>query len=467
MKKKIKAFIYHFPLLGKFLRTLASIKKLSGDNQEMIIELNKLIAKQTKEISDLVKKVSDLERKEHHINEKCEYLRNRINNDKKNTDEKIDTKCEYLRNKINDNKKSLDEKIDTKCEYLRNKINDSKKSLDEKVDTKYEYLRNKINDDRQLMNKRIIETRDNAVIDITKNQKAYIHYMYYKGLHPSQYEENLKEWYYDKTGTTLNLEHPVTFNEKIQWLKLYDNTKLKTRLADKYLVREYIKEKIGKQYLIPLLGVYDNFDAINFEELPQKFVMKSNHASGWNIIVENKDSLDIEEARNKFKYWLGKNYAFNVGLELQYKNIVPKIIIEKYIDNGNNELFDYRFFCFSGKVHSIWVDVDSGKPTHKRNIYDLDWTLLPLTVNYPNDKELERKPQNFKKMIELAEILSEGFKFVRVDLYEVDGNIYFGEMTFTPQSGIGEWNPPEYNKLMGDLIILENQKDTSPEGEHK
>ena len=284
-----------------------------------------------------------------------------------------------------------------------------------------------------------------------------IEHYYYKGLHPEQYEENIKNWYYKMTGECLDLENPSTFNEKIQWLKLNDSVDYKTRLADKYLVRDYVKEKIGEEYLIPLIGVYDNFDDINFAEMPNKFVMKANHASGWNIIVDDLNALDIPEARKKFQIWLNRNYAYYSGLELHYKNINPKIVIEQYIENDGHELFDYRFFCFSGKAYYIWVDVDSGKSSHRRNVYDLDWNLLPLQVNYPNDKNLDRKPKNLQKMIELAEKLSEGINFVRVDLYEVKDTIYFGEMTFTPQSGQATWDPPEYNKIYGDLLVLPNE----------
>lgn len=281
-----------------------------------------------------------------------------------------------------------------------------------------------------------------------------IRYMYYKSLHPDQYAENLKEWFYEKTGEPLNLDAPVTYNEKIQWLKLHDSTPEKTRLADKYLVRDYVREKIGEQYLIPLLGVYDRFDDIDFEQLPNRFAMKCNHGSGWNIIVSDKTSFDREGARKKFNEWMSKNYAYQYGLEIHYKNIDPKILIEQYMENDKNELMDYRFFCFSGEVRSIWVDVDSGKPTHRRNIYDLNWNLLPLKVNYPNDPALDRKPENLSEMLDLVQKLSEGFKHVRVDLYEIQGKIYFGEMTFTSQSGVGSWDPKEYNKIMGDYLSL-------------
>lgn len=361
-----------------------------------------------------------------------------------------------------------------RCEY----IFEVEQRFEKNMSTHYELLKQEVrNTEEELQNHRKaqdkrhegvvarIEGNHKAIVDKEKKDFAHlesvdrqlmkdIQYYYYKGLHPDQYEENLAEWYQMMTGKGLDLNHPVTFNEKVQWLKLYDSTELKTRLADKYLVRDYVAEKIGSQYLIPILGVYDSFEDIDFEKLPQRFVMKTNHASGWNIIVKDKEHFNKEEARSKFKFWLHRNYAYSSGLELHYKDIPPKIVIEEYIENGEDELFDYRFFCFSGKAYSIWIDVDSGKPTHRRNIYDLDWNLLPIKVNYPNDASLERKPEHLKEMIELAEQLSEGINMVRVDLYEVAGKIYFGEMTFTPQSGQGKWEPEEYNKLYGDQIIL-------------
>lgn len=273
-------------------------------------------------------------------------------------------------------------------------------------------------------------------------------------LDPSMYPEALKEWFLKRTGEVLNLDHPKTFNEKIQWLKLYDSTPLKTRLADKYLVRDWVKEKIGEKYLIPLLGVWDSFDEIDFGSLPEKFVLKTNHGSGWNILVPNKNELNIEDARKKFNKWMSTNYAFLGGFELQYKDIPRKIIAEKMLDSATDGINDYRFFCFDGEPQSIWVDFDSGKPTHRRNIYDLDWNLLPVHVNYPNFTDPVPCPKNLHKMIELSRILSKGFIHVRVDFYEVGDRVYFGEMTFTSQTGAGKWDPPEYNLKFGQMIHL-------------
>lgn len=279
-------------------------------------------------------------------------------------------------------------------------------------------------------------------------------YDYYRKLSPDKYEEELKIWYERVMRKPLNLEEPETFNEKIQWLKLYDSTPIKTRLADKYLVREWIKKKIGEQYLVPLLGVWNCFDDIDFDTLPQQFVLKANHASGWNIIVRDKSSLNLNDAKEKFDTWMNKNFAFVWGLELHYMNIPPKIIAEQYIADLDGDIYDYRFFCFNGVPQYVWVDVGSGTRHHKRNIYDLNWTIQNYKVNYPNIVPSPQKPDTFEEMVQCAKVLCEGFAFVRVDFYSVKNHVYFGEMTFTPQSGTGKWDDEEQNKHYGELIKL-------------
>lgn len=279
-------------------------------------------------------------------------------------------------------------------------------------------------------------------------------YNFYKNLTPDKYEKELKLWYYRKTGRELDLNNTETFNEKIQWLKLYDSTPLKTKLADKYLVREWIKEKIGEKYLIPLLGVWDKFDDIDFEKLPNQFVLKANHGSGWNIIVKDKTKLDKKMAKKKFDEWLDRNYAFVSGLELHYLNIQPKIIAEKYIANLDGDIYDYRIFCFNGKPKYIWLDKGSGTSYHKRNIYDLNWKLQNYRVTYPNFSEKIEKPKVLSEMLKCAEELAKGFIFVRVDFYYINTHVYFGEMTFTSQSGTGKWEDENENLHYGKLIKL-------------
>ena len=287
-------------------------------------------------------------------------------------------------------------------------------------------------------------------------------YDYYRNLQPEQYADELKFWFKKTTGTELNLDNPKTYNEKIQWLKLYDSTPLKTRLADKYLVRDWVKEKIGNQYLIPLLGVWDKFEDIDFNKLPNSFVLKANHGCGWNIIVKDKSKFNFEEAKKKFDTWMNLNFAFRVGLELQYMNIPPKIIAEEYMENGNNDLYDYKVFCFNGKAESIMF-LSERKHGLKMAFHDLNWNKLPFVYTYPRNEAEVPKPKNLELLIQLSEKLAAGFAHVRVDFYILnDGSLKFGEMTFTSASGNCKWNPPEQNRIYGDLIKLP-QKSPIPE----
>ena len=270
--------------------------------------------------------------------------------------------------------------------------------------------------------------------------------------------ELLKRWYKKRTGKVLNLDNPQTFNEKIQWLKLYDNSPLKTKLADKYLVREWIAEKIGEDYLIPLLGVWDSFDEIDFDKLPDKFVLKANHGCAWNIIVKDKSKFDKKKAKKKFDKWMKRNYAYRAGFEMQYKDIPPKITAEAFISDSKGELNDYKILCFNGKPEFIWID--QGRYTHRtENIYDTKWNLQPFLLTYENSKEEVPPPENLEKMIELAETLSKDFALVRVDFYNVDGKIYFGEMTFTSASGVDVFKPEEYNLKLGQMLKLPPKKE--------
>lgn len=268
------------------------------------------------------------------------------------------------------------------------------------------------------------------------------------------YEKELCKWYMRATGKTLDLTNPQTYNEKIQWLKLYDSTPLKTRLADKYLVRDYVKEKIGEEYLIPLLGVWDSFDEIDFDTLPNSFVLKANHGSGWNIIVKDKTDFDKADAKRKFDAWMNTNFAFVSGFELHYYNIEPKIIAEQYLENGNDDLYDYKVFCFDGKVESVMF-LSERKIGLKMAFYDKEWNKLPFVYSYPRNEAEVHRPENLEHILELAEKLSQGFAHVRVDFYVLnDGSTKFGEMTFTSASGVCEWNPPEQDRIYGELIKL-------------
>lgn len=283
-------------------------------------------------------------------------------------------------------------------------------------------------------------------------------YKYYKNLNPKFYAEELKQWYKSKTGEDLNLENPKTFNQKMQWLKLYDSTPIKTKLADKYLVREWVKEKIGEEYLIPILGVWDSFDEIDFDKLPNRFVLKTNHGSGWQTIVKDKNKFNKKLQKQRFDKWMNTNFAFVAGYELHYRDIKPKIIAEQFIEDPSGDLKDYKIMCFNGKPEFIWADVDRFHG-HTRDIFDLNWNRLPFEVKCTRSNYEIEKPQNLDKMIELAKILCEGFPLVRVDLYSLpDGSIKFGEMTFTSGTGIESFSPGKYGEIYGDMITLPKEK---------
>lgn len=275
----------------------------------------------------------------------------------------------------------------------------------------------------------------------------------------------LKLRYYVETGKKLNLKNPSTYDEKLQWLKLYDRNENYSNLVDKASVKNIVKKKIGKEYVIPTLQICDKFEQIDFDKLPNSFVIKCTHDSGGLIVCKNKKDLDISFVKNKINKCLKKNY-YKYRREWPYKNIKPRIIIEKFISglDGSNML-DYKFMCFNGKVEYLFLDVgvidnQSGGHAHEyyRNIYSKEFELLDVIETRSNTPYEIKKPKNYDKMVSIAEKLSAGLKHVRVDLYNVDGKIYFGEMTFYHGSGYNNFFPKEYEKILGDLIHIETRK---------
>jgi len=255
-------------------------------------------------------------------------------------------------------------------------------------------------------------------------------------------------------GYSLNLKNPKTFNEKIQWLKLYGNLQKYTDLVDKYEVRKYIAERIGEEYLIPLIGVWDKFEDINFSKLPEQFVLKCNHDCGSVVICKDKNSFDIGAAKTKLNKCLKQNFYYQ-SRESQYKNIKPKIICEKYmVDESGIELKDYKFFCFNGEPKIIQVDFDRFTE-HKRNIYDTKWNYIPVSVQYPTDPNMIIKvPVGFQNMLNLAEMLSKNIPHVRIDFYSIYDKIYFGELTFTHGAGYEIFQPEKFALEMGSWLEL-------------
>lgn len=288
---------------------------------------------------------------------------------------------------------------------------------------------------------------------LEKNQE------FYKQLDKSKYEAALTEWYYRSTGYRLDLENPKRFTEKMQWVKLHASTQEKGYLADKYEVRNWIREKIGEEYLIPLLGVWESVSEIDFDALPDSFVLKCNHGSGMNIIIRDKGKVDLEEIKKKLDLWLSLNYGFcNGAFELHYQYIKPRIIAEALMVDGDKEdLDDYKFCCFNGTP--VCCEVIVGRNTDERvNYYDKEWNLQEFVglcapgAPYKNTDAPLEKPLEYSKMMELAAVLSEGFPFVRVDFYVINHRIYFGEMTFTPSNCGGRFYPDKYDYIFGDML---------------
>lgn len=250
----------------------------------------------------------------------------------------------------------------------------------------------------------------------------------------------------------LDLENPKTFNEKIQWRILKDHNPIYTQLADKYLVRDYIKEKIGEEYLIKLLGVYESVDEIEYNKLPNKFVLKCNHDSGSVIICKDKSTFNKEEANKKLKYFLKRNF-YIISREWQYKNIKPLIICEEFLEENEKSPNDYKFHIFNNsKGYNMFIQCDVDRfDGHKRAILNENWELMDFLLKHKNPNPLPKRPNQLEKMKKLALEISQGYEAVRVDFYEVNGKIYFGEITFTPGAGTENFYPNEWDYKLGEM----------------
>jgi len=253
-------------------------------------------------------------------------------------------------------------------------------------------------------------------------------------------------------NTKLHLDAPKTFNEKIKWRILKDRNDLYTKLSDKFLVREYVKAKIGGSYLIKLLGVYDDVSKINYDELPNKFVLKCNHDSGSVIICRDKTSFDFNKARYKLANHLKKNF-YILSKEWQYKNIKPLIVCEEFLDDNGRAPADYKFHVFNSKTDCVmYIQYDSDRfKEHKRIIFDSEWVPQKFNTKFKTSGPVVDKPYNFNLMKKLAAKLSEEFKYVRVDFYEVNRKVYFGELTFTSDGGRSVFYPVEWDLNWGEL----------------
>lgn len=271
---------------------------------------------------------------------------------------------------------------------------------------------------------------------LIKNDELYIKLRYFSGMKKFP-----------------DLKHPRTYNEKLQWLKLNYKHKEYTRLVDKYAVKEYIEKLNWGGKTIPTLGVWDKFDDIDFAQLPNQFVLKTTHDSGGIVIVKDKNKMDMQKARKKLEKSLQRKY-FLMSREYPYKDVKPRIIAEKFmVDESGTELKDYKFFCFNGEVKFLFVATD--RPFDTRfDFFDADFNHLPFKQGHPWAKKEIKKPAKFEEMKQAAAALSKGIPHVRVDLYNINGEIYFGELTFFHFSGVVPFEPAEWDEKIGDYLKL-------------
>lgn len=269
-------------------------------------------------------------------------------------------------------------------------------------------------------------------------------------------EMYLRLRYYRHMRKRLNLAHPDTFNEKIQWLKLYDRRPEYVRMVDKYEAKKLVSEMIGDEYVIPVYGVYEHADDINFEELPDQFVLKCTHDCGSAVICKDKNRIDIKKIKKNLSRCLKRNYFWNER-EWPYKYVRPRILAEKYMeDTETEELRDYKIFTFGGKAKVLFVATERQKDGKevKFDFFDRDFRHLDIKNGHANAKLPLSRPETLDKMLELAEKLSEGYPQLRVDFYEVDGHIYFGELTLYHWGGFVPFEPEEWDHIMGQWITL-------------
>lgn len=269
-------------------------------------------------------------------------------------------------------------------------------------------------------------------------------------------EEFLSKKYKASLHRELNLHTPETYTEKLQWLKLYDRRPEYTALVDKCTAKEYVASKIGEQYIIPTLGIWEDPDEIDFDFLPEKFVIKCNHNSGLGMFIcHDKSSIDVAKIKRKLKKGLAQNY-YLTGREWPYKNVKRRIIAEKYMEDSTcKELRDYKFFTFGGVPKVLYIAQGRGKGGPVvADFFDMDYNHLAFTIDHDMAETPPPKPACFEEMKRLAAILSEGTPQLRVDFYEVDGRVYFGEMTFFHCGGFEAFHPEKWDKTFGDWIIL-------------
>lgn len=271
-------------------------------------------------------------------------------------------------------------------------------------------------------------------------------------------------YYLAKFGRFCNLRSPSTYNEKLQWLKLHYRVAADAVLVDKLAAKRVVGDKIGSEHIIPTLRVYDSAEDIDFTELPEAFVLKCTHDSEGVVIVDGTQTFDPEAIRAKLRRALSRNF-YPIGREPHYRNLRPRVIAEPYLeDDTSRQLFDYKFFCFDSEVKALFIASDRTSGEVKFDYFDAEFTPLDLRQNYPRSAVPPSKPRRFEEMKQIAGVLAQGHPHVRVDLYEVNGRVYFGELTFFHFSGFAPFKPPEWDRIWGEWLKLPIATDTRKPG---
>ena len=293
------------------------------------------------------------------------------------------------------------------------------------------------------------------------NPVARFHILNGRGFYKHLSDEKfIRKAYKVRMGKELSLEHPTTYNEKLQWLKLNDRNPLYTQMVDKYEVKKIVASAIGEEYIIPTLGVWDKFEDIDFDKLPKQFVLKCTHNSGGLVICKDKSILNLEKAKQKINRSLAFDYYYN-SREWPYKNVQPRIIAEQYMENADGSAIDdYKIQCFDGNVDNIMVCVGRFEKSGVRyHYFDKEWNYLPYCpyegINGENVNIAP--PEKLNEMLEIAEKLSKGIPQLRVDLYEIKGQVYFGELTFFTSSGFDTTITEEADQILGSKLKLRTQ----------
>lgn len=277
----------------------------------------------------------------------------------------------------------------------------------------------------------------------------------YGGIVPDK--RYLKAYYYSVFGKELDLDNPKTYNEKLQWLKLFYRRPVLTEMVDKIAAKDYVKRVLGSdENLIKTICCYDSVEEIEWDRLPNQFVLKCTHDSGGMVVCKDKNALDIDKARATLSEALSRDF-FNVTREWPYKGVPRRIICEEYmVDESGYELKDYKFFCFNGEPKALFIATDRGNPNEetKFDFFDMEFNHLPIVNGHENSQKEIKKPLAFEEMKRIAQKLSSGFPHVRVDLYDINGHVYFGELTFYHWSGFVPFVPNKWDNIFGDWLIL-------------